>query len=125
MVISKYKTAKHFEVTITDDSLAVTRRQAQIDAEAALDGIYVLRTPVPREGRGEQCLAGAAGIRPRPVRGYLAGLGLLMVLRLDTVLQPSRRSACSMKLSRTHSAAACAPSSATSCGLAGNARILR
>jgi hypothetical protein len=46
-VISKYKTGKHFEVTITDDSLTVTRRQAQIDAEAALDGFYVLRTPIP------------------------------------------------------------------------------
>jgi hypothetical protein len=46
-VISKYKTGKHFEVTITDTSLAVTRRQAQIDQEAALDGFYVLRTPVP------------------------------------------------------------------------------
>ena len=46
-VISKYKTGKHFEVTITDDSLSVARRQDQIDAEAALDGFYVLRTPVP------------------------------------------------------------------------------
>jgi len=46
-VISKYKTGKHFEVTITDTSLAVARRQDQIDAEAALDGFYVLRTPVP------------------------------------------------------------------------------
>ena len=46
-VISKYKTAKHFDVAITDTSLAVTRRQAQIDTEAALDGFYVLRTPVP------------------------------------------------------------------------------
>ena len=46
-VISKYKTAKHFTVTITDTSLAVTRKQAQIDEEAALDGIYVIRTPVP------------------------------------------------------------------------------
>jgi len=46
-VISKYKTAKHFEITITDDSLAVQRRQARIDDEAALDGFYVLRTPVP------------------------------------------------------------------------------
>ena len=46
-VISTYKTAKHFDVAITDDSLAVTRRQEQIDAEAALDGFYVLRTPVP------------------------------------------------------------------------------
>jgi hypothetical protein len=46
-VISKHKTAKHFQVTITDNSLAITRRQAQIDAEAALDGLYVIRTPVP------------------------------------------------------------------------------
>jgi hypothetical protein len=46
-VISKYKTRKHFAVTITDDTLTVTRDQAQIDAEAALDGFYVLRTPVP------------------------------------------------------------------------------
>ena len=46
-MISKYKTGKHFAVTITDTSLTVTRRQDQIDAEAALDGFYVLRTPVP------------------------------------------------------------------------------
>ena len=46
-VISKYKTGKHFQVTITDTSLTVTRGQAQIDAEAALDGFYVLRTCVP------------------------------------------------------------------------------
>jgi hypothetical protein len=46
-VISKYKTAKHLRLAITDDSLTVTRRQDQIDAEAALDGFYVLRTPVP------------------------------------------------------------------------------
>jgi hypothetical protein len=46
-VISTYKTAKHFTVTITDTTLAIGRRQDQIDAEAALDGFYVLRTPVP------------------------------------------------------------------------------
>src|SRR6516225_3258141 len=46
-VISKYKTGKHFTVTITDTSLAVQRNQAQIGAEAALDGFYVLRTPIP------------------------------------------------------------------------------
>ncbi|HEY2306097.1 MAG TPA: IS1634 family transposase [Streptosporangiaceae bacterium] len=46
-VISKYKTGKHFAVAITDTSLTVTRRQDQIGAEAALDGFYVLRTPVP------------------------------------------------------------------------------
>jgi hypothetical protein len=46
-VISRYKTAKHFAVTITDTTLTIERRQDRIDAEAALDGFYVLRTPVP------------------------------------------------------------------------------
>src|SRR5438128_4885210 len=46
-VIGKHKMAKHLAVTITDTTLAVTRRQDSIDAEAALDGIYVIRTPVP------------------------------------------------------------------------------
>jgi hypothetical protein len=48
-VLNKYKMAKHFEVAITDDSLVIERRQDQIDAEARLDGIYVIRTPVPAE----------------------------------------------------------------------------
>src|SRR5689334_19225756 len=46
-VIGKYKMAKHFQVAITDDSLAITRKDDQIRAEARLDGIYVIRTPVP------------------------------------------------------------------------------
>jgi len=45
--ITTYKTAKHFAVTITDHSLNIERRQDRIDAEATLDGFYVLRTPVP------------------------------------------------------------------------------
>jgi hypothetical protein len=47
--ISKHKTAKHFTLTITDTSLTVTRNQARIDEETALDGFYVLRTPVPAD----------------------------------------------------------------------------
>jgi hypothetical protein len=46
-VINRYNTGKHFEVAITDTSLAVARKQPQIAEEAALDGFYVLRTPVP------------------------------------------------------------------------------
>jgi len=48
-VIARYKTGKHFTLAITDHSLAIKRRQERIDAEAALDGFYVLRTPVPAE----------------------------------------------------------------------------
>jgi hypothetical protein len=43
-VINKYKVGKHFDYTITDTSLTIERRGDQIAAEAALDGIYVLRT---------------------------------------------------------------------------------
>jgi hypothetical protein len=43
-VIDHYKMAKHFTVTITDDALTFTRNAAQIAAEVALDGVYVLRT---------------------------------------------------------------------------------
>ena len=46
-IANTYKMAKHFTITITDTSLTITRRTAQIEAEAALDGIYVIRTTVP------------------------------------------------------------------------------
>ena len=46
-VSGKYKVDKHFATTITDTSFTFQRKQAAIDAEAALDGIYVLRTSVP------------------------------------------------------------------------------
>jgi hypothetical protein len=45
-VVNRFKMAKHLHVTITDTTLTIERRQDQIDAEAALDGIYVLRTCV-------------------------------------------------------------------------------
>ena len=44
--IGKYKMGKHFHTTITDTSFTYHRDQARIDAEAALDGIYVLHTSV-------------------------------------------------------------------------------
>ncbi|HVH62239.1 MAG TPA: IS1634 family transposase, partial [Candidatus Dormibacteraeota bacterium] len=47
--VNRYKMAKHFVVTITDNDLAFERNTAQIGAEAALDGIYVLRTNLAPE----------------------------------------------------------------------------
>ncbi len=46
-VLGKYKMAKHFEITITDDRFQYGRKTAQIEKEASLDGIYVIRTNVP------------------------------------------------------------------------------
>jgi hypothetical protein len=47
--INKYKVGKHFHVQISDTHLSITRNQDQIDAEAALDGIYVLHTDQPTD----------------------------------------------------------------------------
>ena len=46
-VINRYKMAKHFDTEITEDSFSFSRNQDNIAAEAALDGIYVLRTSLP------------------------------------------------------------------------------
>ena len=43
-VIDKYKMAKHFDLTLTDDSFTYRRKTESISAEAALDGLYVVRT---------------------------------------------------------------------------------
>lgn len=43
-VINKHKVGKHFTYHITDDGFTYHRDQERIDAEAALDGIYVIRT---------------------------------------------------------------------------------
>jgi transposase len=48
-VKDKYKVGKHFDLEITEDSFQYARKTAQIVGEAALDGIYVVRTNVPRE----------------------------------------------------------------------------
>jgi hypothetical protein len=45
-VLGKFKVAKHFDLQITDTSFGYARRADQIAAEAALDGIYVVRTSV-------------------------------------------------------------------------------
>jgi hypothetical protein len=45
--LKRHRMKKHFKIEITDTTLSFARKQAQIAAEAALDGFYVLRTSVP------------------------------------------------------------------------------
>jgi len=51
-VINHYKMAKHFTLDITDEAFTFTRNTKDIAAEAALDGIYVLRTSLPADTLG-------------------------------------------------------------------------
>jgi hypothetical protein len=48
-VANRYKMAKHFDLDITDTRFSFTRKAAEIVAEAASDGIYVVRTSLPVE----------------------------------------------------------------------------
>ncbi len=45
-VINQYKVAKHFELSIDDNAFSFARKLDAIAAEAALDGIYIIRTSV-------------------------------------------------------------------------------
>jgi hypothetical protein len=51
-VINKKKVAKHFLIDIADDRLSWRRDEQRIAAEAALDGIYVIRTSLPADTLG-------------------------------------------------------------------------
>jgi hypothetical protein len=48
-VVGRFHMAKHFDLTITETTLAYLRKTEAIEAEAALDGLYVIRTSLPAE----------------------------------------------------------------------------
>jgi Transposase DDE domain len=48
-VLNRFKMAKHFHLEITDNSFHYQRHEDSIAVEAALDGIYVIRTSVSQE----------------------------------------------------------------------------
>ena len=57
-VRNKFKMAKHFDLDITDDAFTFTRNKESIAAEAALDGIYVLRTSLPEHTLAQDDVVG-------------------------------------------------------------------
>jgi transposase len=57
-VLNTYKMKKHFELTITDDAFSFARKTTEIAAEAATDGLYVVRTSL-----SEQTLSDADTVR--------------------------------------------------------------
>src|ERR1700732_5079598 len=48
-VLGRRHMAKHFQISITDDTFSFAQNPLRIAAEAALDGIYVVRTNLPAE----------------------------------------------------------------------------
>ena len=52
--IGRYKVQKHFLIEITEDSFHYGRNTEKIRSESALDGIYVIRTSVPKDFLGSE-----------------------------------------------------------------------
>ena len=52
-VLNTYKMKKHFDLTITDDTFSFARKTAEIAAEAATDGLYVVRTSLAEATLGD------------------------------------------------------------------------
>ena len=52
-VFNTHKMKKHVDLTITDDAFSYTRKTAEIAAEAATDGLYVVRTSLPEATLGD------------------------------------------------------------------------
>jgi hypothetical protein len=58
-VIGRFKMAKHFDTIIEEQSFSYRRKEESIASEAALDGIYVIRTSVPKRVLGTNETVGA------------------------------------------------------------------
>ncbi len=58
-VLDRHKMAKHYELTITDAGFVWRRKEEAIAAEARLDGIYVVRTNMPKEALTAEQTVGA------------------------------------------------------------------
>jgi transposase len=52
-VFNTHKMRKHFDLTITDDAFGYARKSAEIAAEAATDGLYVVRTSLAEATLGD------------------------------------------------------------------------
>ena len=90
-VLQRFKVAKHFIVTISDDGFTYRRDEERIAQEAALDGVYVIRTSVAEAAldaqdtvRAYKALSGGerafrryttVALRVRPISHYLADRG--------------------------------------------------
>jgi hypothetical protein len=69
-VVNRYKVAKHFALEISDGRFAFARKHEQIAAEAALDGIYVLRTSVGAQDLGAPAVVAAYKQLARAERAF-------------------------------------------------------
>jgi len=85
-VANRYKMAKHFALEISEAHFSYARRTEHIEAEAALDGIYVIRTDVPAE---KLCAAAVVAVEERVrAHAFLCLLAEHLVFHLRAAWAP-------------------------------------
>jgi transposase len=79
-LLNRHKVGKHFHLKIEEDRFSWERKETQQSQEAALDGIYVLRTDVPAETQGAEAVVSAYKHLSRVERAFrcLKGIDLLV-----------------------------------------------
>jgi hypothetical protein len=69
-VLNTYKMKKHFELTITDNAFSFARKSVEIAAEAATDGLYVVRTSLSEATSGDAETVGSYKSLARVERAF-------------------------------------------------------
>jgi len=69
-VLDRRHMAKHFDIDIADQGFVFARKAAAIAAEAALDGLYAVRTPVPADRLGDAAAVAAYKSLSRVERAF-------------------------------------------------------
>src|SRR6266487_4529971 len=83
-VLRRRKVAKHFTTSIGEDSFTYARDEDSITAEAALDGIYILRTSVQASGLGSGEVVSSCKALAHVERAFRA-------FNTDLDIRPTRR----------------------------------
>ena len=81
-VVDKYKMSKHMELDIQDGQFSFQINAAKVAEQAALDGLYVIRTALPREQLSTGDSVGvSAAVHPRRSGPYERGCGGILSSR--------------------------------------------
>ena len=67
---NRKKMEKHFAIEVSDDALSWARKQERIEAEARLDGIYIVRTSLPADALGAEAAVAAYKSLARVERAF-------------------------------------------------------
>jgi len=89
-IVNQYKVAKHFELAIGETTFSFGRKPDSIAAEAALDGLYIIRTSVPAQQMRTYELPLSIALVPAgfAIANVVIGIRIALHLMSGTASQP-------------------------------------